>query len=314
LKINNRVFAYDTSIGISFLDNSSDSVSEFLAEADDACFLAKEEGGNRIKVFNKKENQFQQHRGEMEWVSKLSKALDENRFELYVQEIRPLINLENTHSKGEILIRMRDEENNMIMPADFIPAAERYNMMAQIDKWVVAESIRLFQENLVKGKLQHIKSLSVNLSAHSMSDESLLGFIKNEFEKTKIEPDSICFEITETATISNMRTAHDFIHELKKTGCTFALDDFGSGFSSFNYLKNLPVDFLKIDGIFVKTMHKDEDNRAMIEAINTMGHIMGKKTIAEFVSNPTIIEMLTELKVDYAQGYEIAKPIPLKTD
>ena len=308
-----KVFAFDTSIGWTRIKSNAENVSEVLAEADDACLIAKEEGGNRIRLFDRKANQFQQRRGEMEWVSKLSKALDENRFELYIQEIRPL-SAENNFSKGEILIRMKDEEGNTVMPADFIPAAERYNMMAQIDKWVISKSIELFVENSRNGNHSHIKQFSVNLSAQSMSDESILEHIKGEFAKTGVAPESICFEITETATITNMAAAHDFINELKQTGCSFALDDFGSGFSSFNYLKNLPVDYLKIDGIFVKNMNEDDENRAMVEAINNMGHIMGKKTIAEFVCNATIIEMLTELGVDFAQGYEIATPTPLKAD
>ena len=314
LKWDGKVFAFDTSIGVTFLDDSTESVSEVLAEADDACLLAKEEGGNRIKVYDKKENQFLQRRGEMEWVSKLSKALDENRFELYIQEIRPLNETEVPYSKGEILIRMKDEQGNIIMPADFIPAAERYNMMAQIDKWVITNSIELYKKNIRSGRLNHIKELSVNLSAQSMSDDGILEFIKQTLNSSGIPPETICFEITETATISNMSSAHDFIDELKKTGCTFALDDFGSGFSSFNYLKNLPVDYLKIDGIFVKNMHEDDENRAMVEAINNMGHIMGKKTIAEFVCNAKIIEMLAELNVDFAQGYEISTPVPMSEE
>ncbi len=308
-----KVFPYDTSIGIAFLEGTEKSVSVLLAEVDDACFVAKEEGGNRIKIYNEMENQFQKRRGEMEWVSKLSRALDKNRFELYIQEIRPLNSSADTPSKGEILIRMRNEEGQIVMPADFIPAAERYNMMAQIDRWVISESIRLFRENMKHGRLKHIQQFSVNLSAQSMTDNSILGFIKEQFRDAGISPEHFCFEITETATISNMASAHEFINDLKQTGCSFALDDFGSGFSSFNYLKNLPVDYLKIDGVFVRNMHEDSVNKAMVEAINTMGHIMGKKTIAEFVSNSTIINMLSELKVDYAQGYEISKPIPLES-
>jgi diguanylate cyclase (GGDEF)-like protein/PAS domain S-box-containing protein len=307
-----KIFPFDTSMGVSFLNHSEGTVSEFLAEADDACFLAKEEGGNRIKIYDQSANQFQQRRGEMEWVSKLSKALDQNRFELYIQEIRPLDKSKIPFSKGEILLRMRDEEGNIVMPADFIPAAERYNMMAQIDRWVISEAIKLFQLQKGIGSMKDIKEISVNLSAQSMTDDGMLDFIKQEFKNSGASPKNFCFEITETATISNMSSAHEFIYNLKQTGCSFALDDFGSGFSSFNYLKNLPVDYLKIDGIFVKNIHEDSENRAMVEAINTMGHLMGKKTIAEFVCNPTIIEMLTEINVDYAQGYEISKPVPLK--
>lgn len=311
LEWENRVFAFDTSIGLTFINNNAESVSEILAEADDACFLAKEEGGNRIKLFDNKSNQFKKRRGEVEWVSKLSKALDENRFDLYIQEIRPLDTSKISYSKGEILIRMRDEEGNVVMPADFIPAAERYNMMGQIDRWVISESMHLYKKNQEAGKMSHIRELSVNLSAQSMSDDNILEFIKDAFKKSDIPPSVFCFEITETATISNMSSAHEFINELKQIGCSFALDDFGSGFSSFNYLKNLPVDYLKIDGIFVKNMHEDNENRAMVEAINNMGHIMGKKTIAEFVCNARIIEMLGELDVDFAQGFEIATPVPL---
>ena len=311
LEWEDKVFPYDTSIGVSFLNGSDVTVSAFLAEADDACFLAKEEGGNRIKIYDKTKNQFKQRRGEMEWVSKLSKALEENRFELYIQEIRPLDRDRIPYSKGEILIRMKDEEGNMVMPADFIPAAERYNMMSQIDRWVISEAIKQFQRHNGNGNLAGIKEISINLSAQSMMDEDMLDFIKKEFADTGADPQNYCFEITETATISNMASAHEFIYNMKKTGCSFALDDFGSGFSSFNYLKNLPVDYLKIDGVFVRNMHEDSINKAMIEAINTMGHLMGKKTIAEFVCNPTIIEMLTALGVDFAQGYEISKPLPL---
>ncbi|HAK45174.1 MAG TPA: two-component system response regulator [Spirochaeta sp.] len=314
LQWNGKVFAFDTSIGMTFINDSSDNVSEVLAQADDACLLAKEEGGNRIKVYDRKENQFLQRRGEMEWVSKLSKALEENRFELYIQEIRPLSGDSVNFSKGEILIRMKDEEGNTVMPADFIPAAERYNIMPQIDKWVITQTIELYLKNMQNGRFSNIKELSVNLSAQSMSDDSVLDFIKDEFARTGISPSTICFEITETATISNMSSAHEFIDDLKQTGCSFALDDFGSGFSSFNYLKNLPVDYLKIDGIFVRNMHEDDENRAMVEAINNMGQIMGKKTIAEFVCNAKIIEMLSAIGVDFAQGYEIAIPVPLAGD
>ncbi|MDC7125880.1 MAG: EAL domain-containing protein, partial [Spirochaetales bacterium] len=255
LEWNSHFFNFDTSIGITALTNSSANVSAVLAEADDACFLAKEEGGNRIKVYDKKETQFLKRRGEMEWVSKLSKAISEDRFELYIQEIKPLNNNRNTYSKGEVLIRMRDEDGSVIMPADFIPAAERYNMMAQIDRWVVSNSIKYYLKNIKKGRLKHIREISINLSAPSISDGTILEYIKNDFKTTGISPREICFEITETSTISDMSAAHDFINDLKQTGCSFALDDFGSGFSSFNYLKNLPVDYLKIDGVFIKNMH-----------------------------------------------------------
>ncbi len=311
LEWEDRIFSFDTSMGITFIEANSVNVSDILAEAQDACLVAKDEGGNRIKIYDKKDRQFQKRSGEIEWVSKLSKAIDQNRFQIFIQEIRPVDKIKTSYSKGEILIRMLDEDGNYIMPADFIPAAERYNMMSKIDKWVISNAIMLFQKNREMGRLSNIKEISLNLSAQSISNDSILDFIKNEFKLSGIPPEEICFEITETTTISNMASAHEFIDALRRTGCTFALDDFGSGFSSFNYLKNLPVDYLKIDGIFVKNMHEDDENRAMVEAINNMGHIMGKKTIAEFVCNEKIITMLRDLGVDFAQGYEISKPIPL---
>jgi len=308
-----HVFNINTSIGIVPIDGTSESTHVVLAAADDACYIAKDEGGNKIKIYSNEENQFAQRRGEMQWISRLTKALEDDRFILYHQPIVSLSRKKQTLNKSEILIRMVDTEDNLIMPADFIPAAERYNLMPAIDRWVIHSTFRIFKAIVDQqpGK-KKLLNLSINLSAAFLADESSLDYIHYEFQEFGISPSSICFEITETAAITNMDRATQFIHDMKKLGCTFALDDFGSGFSSFNYLRELPVDFLKIDGIFVKNMHEDEISHAMVEAIHSLGRFIGIQTIAEFVSHKEIITQLRNIGVNFAQGFEVGKPVPLE--
>lgn len=308
-----HVFNINTSIGIVPIDGTSESTHAVLAAADDACFIAKDEGGNKIKIYSNEENRFAQRRGEMQWISRLTKALEDDRFILYHQPIVPLDPGKQAIKKSEILIRMIDTEDNIIMPADFIPAAERYNLMPAIDRWVIHSAFRSFKslEDSFEGRRNPF-TLSINLSAAFLADESSLDYIHYEFQEYGISPEAFCFEITETAAITNMERATQFIHDMKKTGCTFALDDFGSGFSSFNYLRELPVDYLKIDGIFVKNMHEDSISHAMVEAINSLGHFIGIQTIAEFVANEAIISKLREIGVNYAQGFHVGRPAPLE--
>src|SRR6056297_653681 len=308
-----HVFNINTSIGIVPIDKTSESVHTVFAAADDACFVAKDDGGNKIKVYSNEENRFVQRRGEMQWISRLTKALEEDRFVLYHQPIIALDGSKQKVIKSEILIRMVDLEDNIISPAYFIPSAERYNLMPAIDRWVIQTAFRNYK--LLSDKHGHEKNpyfFTINLSAAFLADETSLDFLRYEFQEYGVPPAAFCFEITETAAITNMDTATHFIREMKKTGCTFALDDFGSGFSSFNYLRLLPVDYLKIDGIFVKNMHEDSISHAMVEAINSLGHFIGIKTIAEFVANEQIIEQLKKIGVDYGQGYELGRPSPLK--
>ncbi|MEW5814605.1 MAG: EAL domain-containing protein, partial [Spirochaetota bacterium] len=214
--------------------------------------------------------------------------------------------------KCEILLRMIGEDNLIIAPADFIPAAERYNLMPSIDRWVIKTALQIYKK-IGSTTVNNPLLFSINLSAESIADETFLEYIYHLFKKNEVKPQAVCFEITETTAISNMATASKFIYELKDLGCTFALDDFGSGFSSFNYLKNMPIDFLKIDGSFIKDMDENPVNCAMVEAINNLGHVMRIKTIAECVRNGAILSKLINLQVDYAQGYELGKPEPLKT-
>ncbi len=307
-----HVFNINTSIGLVMIDSQSKDLHSILAAADDACFIAKEAGGNRIRIYNTEENLFIKRRGEMQWISRLTKALEEDRFVLYHQPIIILDSKENHVTKSELLIRMVDTEGNIVMPADFIPSAEQYNLMPSIDRWVVQAAFKSFKLLMDKYGRKNIPySFTINLSPPFLAEETSLDFLFYEFQEYEVPPEHFCFEITETAAISNMKTAVNFIREVKNIGCTFALDDFGSGFSSFNYLRQLPVDYLKIDGTFVKNMHEDHINHAMVEAINSLGHFIGIKTIAEFVSSEEVMKELQEIGVDFGQGYHIGKPSPL---
>jgi EAL domain-containing protein (putative c-di-GMP-specific phosphodiesterase class I) len=211
----------------------------------------------------------------------------------------------------ELLIRMEDEEGNLIPPGAFIPAAERYNLMVLLDRWVVQTAFTWFSSN--KRLLDSLGLCTINISGQTLSDPHFVEFMFGLFNESDIPADKICFEITETAAISNLKNAMYLIRELKGKGCVFALDDFGSGLSSFAYLKNLPVDYLKIDGAFVKDMVDDPIDYAMVKSINDVGHVMGKRIIAEFVENDLILEKLREIGVDYAQGYGISRPEKLST-
>lgn len=303
-----RSFFVGVSIGISSINNCSGNAVEIMKEADAACYAAKEKGRNRVHVFRPDDEELASQKGEMQWVEKIQHGLDNDRFVLYGQLI---VSTSNTQEglHFETLVRYLDEQNNTIPPGAFLPAAERYNMAPALDKWVISH---LFEWMAMHPHyLEKLSLCSINLSGLSMTDESMLDFISNAFSQYFIPTEKICFEITETAAIGNLTYATKFINHLREKGCSFSLDDFGSGLSSFAYLKNLPVDFLKIDGVFVKDMLEDKVDLAMVKSINEVGHVMGKKTIAEFVENKQIFDKLNELGVDYAQGYGIAKPVPL---
>ena len=308
-----NIYSITASVGIVPVTENSKDTQTILAAADDACFLAKEEGGNRIKIYSISDIRFLKRRGEMQWISKLTQALEEDRFVLYYQLIEPLTAKPVNQFKCELLIRMLDTDGSLIMPLDFIPAAERYNLMHAIDKWVITKAIQSFTKLSQKFGLKDSDfNFSINLSASSLNNDILYDFIKNEINTYDIPASSLCFEVTETTAIENLTKATSLMRELQKIGCTFALDDFGSGFSSFSYLKDLPVDYLKIDGAFVKDINSNKINYTMVESINKVGHVMNIKTIGEFVANSKIKDALKGIGVDYAQGYEINKPQPLE--
>jgi EAL domain-containing protein (putative c-di-GMP-specific phosphodiesterase class I) len=241
----------------------------------------------------------------MQWAARINNALEESRFELYRMTIQPLQKAD-PGARYELLLRMRDEKGQIVSPVDFIPAAERYGITPQIDRWVVENALRWLVSEA--DERERLALCSINLSGQSLVDGDFLPFVQRVLKNSGIDASKICFEITETAAIASYAQANRFINATKELGCRFALDNFGTGLSSFGYLKHFPVDFLKIDGSFVKEILHDPIDREMVRSINEIGHLTGKLTIAEFVENDEIIKMLRNLGVDYAQGYGIAEP------
>lgn len=304
-----RAFEIGVSIGLVPISRDSGGLTEVLSAADSACYIAKDRGRNRIHIYQPDDRAFTQRRGEMQWVHRLRQGLENNSFDLYCQAIVPLRDKGQPGRFFEILVRVQDED--LVLPAAFIPAAERYHLMPSIDRWVIRTVFPMLRKYQAKGGKSGDDLFAVNLSGQSLGDEKFLEFVMQQFTQNKVDPRSVCFEITETAAIANLTRARDFISRFKHMGCHFALDDFGSGLSSFGYLKSLTVDYLKIAGDFIENMTADPLNRAMVEAINQVGHVMGLVTIAESVENPLLIDMLREIGVDHAQGHGIDSPKPL---
>ncbi|WP_372523957.1 EAL domain-containing protein, partial [Sulfuricaulis sp.] len=307
-----KVFEVGVSIGLVPVTPASEGPSQLLSQADVACYMAKDLGRNRIHVYTVEDKDLSRRERELHWASLISGALEQNRFRLYVQ---PILDLNSssatTWNHYEVLLRMLDDNDSEILPEVFIPAAERYNLMPSLDRWVIQNTLAHLgkqRQLLDTGDI----SLSINLSGNSLNEEGMQAYIEGKLARLNVPPHVICFEITETAVIHNIVRASEFIRSLKRLGCRFALDDFGSGLSSFAYLKTLPVDYLKIDGEFVRDMVNDRIDDAMVASINNIGHVMGIKTIAEFVENSAILDRLRELGVDYAQGYGIAVPAPIE--
>ena len=314
-----KIFSVKASIGLAVINAESESLTNVLSAADAACYAAKNKGRDRIQVYHVDDSELAQQHGQMEWVSRITKAFEENRFRLYYQTIAPINSITENSQHCEVLIRMIDEAGKLISPMAFIPAAERYNLMPAIDRWVISTLFASQAENYRQNRSQDQSNsdrdqciYAINLSGASINDDKFIDFLHEQFALHQIPPEKICFEITETVAIVNLTKATQFIHSLKQLGCRFALDDFGSGMSSFAYLKTLPVDYLKIDGCFVKDIVTDQVASAMVEAINRIGQVMGIQTIAEFVENDAILEKISTLGVNYAQGYGVAKPQPLK--
>lgn len=303
-----KIFSVGVSIGLVEINAECESVERLLSAADAACYTAKERGRNRVQLYKPDDTNFIKLHGELQWVTRIHKAFDEDRFRLYGQSIVPLHAPLDREPHYEVLLRLVDTQGRLVPPVSFIPAAERYQLMSTIDRWVLrALATQLAQ----RAALEMPCTYSVNLSGQSLNDEHFLGFIAELFDSGALVPTQLCFEITETAAITNLTQAVQFINTLKARGCRFSLDDFGSGLSSFGYLKNLPVDYLKIDGGFVRDIATDPIDYAMVEAINNIGHLMGLKTIAEFVETEAVMDKLRGLGVDYAQGYYIGRPMPL---
>lgn len=305
---NEQPFVVSSSIGVVQINSAAADVEEVLASADMACYAAKDKGRNYIQVFDANDRELTQRRDQMHWASRIRRALDEDSFVLYTQAI---VGLGRTQRHQEFLVRMRDSEDAIIPPGMFMPAAERFNLMPLIDRWVIRHAFAHVKKLLENGQTDEGDIFFINLSGSSLSDEVFFAYVREQLQAFALPQRKICFEITETTAISNLETASAFISEIRDLGFLFALDDFGVGMSSFAYLKAIPVDVLKIDGGFVRNILNDPMDEAIVEACNNIAHSAGLITVAEFVENKAIEDKLREMGVDFGQGYGIEKPAPI---
>ncbi len=307
-----KSFTITTSIGVVMLQAPVPSLREVLAVADTACYLAKEKGRNRVHLDSGRDLETAQRRSEMEWVSRLRAALAEDRFCLFYQLLQPMRRgADSDGAHFELLLRLHDD-GQMVQPGAFIPAAERFGLMPLIDRWVVQRAITEFDRLLPDGS--PVALCAINLSGHTVDDEAFADFVIALLHQHQVPPHKLCFEITETAAISNMARVVRFIEKLRAVGCRFALDDFGAGMASFGYLKNLPVDILKIDGSFIQNLEFDRLSLSIVRAVTDIGHQLHLQVIAEWVASERAMEMLRGLGVDFAQGYEVHQPEPIASD
>ena len=299
------------SAGFVIVNKETTSAIRALTEANMACNLAVKTGGNQVQAYHADNAEIQKLQGNMEWVVILKKALQEDRFEMFAQPIHPLeeVAFNEPYHHYELLVRMYNEDGQQIPPDEFIPAAEYYSMMPALDRWVVSNSLSHISQVPEQSPLP---VFAINLSGQSLNDSRFLTFVLDEIKASGVDPQMLCFEITEQVAVDDLSLLANFISTLKNLGSTFSLDDFGTGVSSYGYLKSLDVDYLKIDGSFVKNIASDEVSSAMVQSINQVGHTMNLKIIAEYVENDEIIDLLREMGVDYGQGYGIDRPGPIK--
>jgi len=306
-----KSFEIGVSIGVVPITATSGNLVDVMSAADAACYVAKDLGRNRLHVYHEGDVALSKRKGEMEWVHQITHAIDNNEIFLYGQRIVPITGPADGSEFYELMVRMHGQETDIVLPSHFIPAAERYNLMTAIDSWVVRQACKFIHD--VNAMRQDVSiTFAINLSGQSLCDDKFLRLVINELDSSGVNPGSVCFEVTETAAVSNLTRAISFISILRGMGCRFALDDFGSGLSSFAYLKNLQVDYLKIDGSFIQDIVDDPIDHALVSSINQIGHVMGISTIAEFVETDEILEKLRDIGVDFVQGYNVHKPEPLQ--
>lgn len=304
-----QTFNMSVSIGVIEITGDEDNLESLLQDVDSACYVAKQWGRNRVHLADPSDVEVVKYRNDIAGMHHIRHALDEDLLQLYYQPVHQILEHSTEMAHCEILLRIIDENGDMFSPAEFIPIAEKYNLMAEIDRWVVSNVMNWVAEHQVD---REVPRLLINLSGLSFIDEGFLDFVVAELERNDVDPTLIAFEITETAAVDNIAQANVFIERLRAIGCRFALDDFGTGFSTFEYLKAMPVDYLKIDGSLVKNIVDDSVDREMVRAINDIGHTVGAKTIAEFVEDDATVRILRDMGVDYAQGYGLQRPEPLE--
>ncbi len=298
-----RSYRVGVSVGVVLLDASNTTLKEVMKAADAACYMAKEKGRNRIHLYSDDDAELSERHTEMEAVSRIRAALEHDRFCLHLQTIAPLRPGGRAHA--EVLLRMVDEQGGLVPPMAFIPAAERYDLMPLLDRWVIRHAFEALAQQPPG------TSWAINLSGASVGDDGLLEYVLEQQRRSGVALEDVCFEITETVAVANLAQAATLIQDLQAQGARFALDDFGAGMSSFAYLKHLPVDYVKIDGSFIKGILHNPTERAMVEAINQIAHVLGKQTIAEFVEDDAVLACLRAMGVDFAQGYGVGRPQPL---
>ncbi|ODU32419.1 MAG: diguanylate cyclase [Thiobacillus sp. SCN 62-729] len=310
-KWGDRIFSVGMSVGMVAINADSGTAASLMSAADAACYVAKDRGRNQIHLYESRDSDLVRHRGEMQWVTRIQRALEEHRLRLSWQEIRRADGVVEPVRHVELLLRMIDEDGSEILPMAFIPAAERYSIMPAIDSWVIEETLRLCQRYL-ESKRERNCLFAVNLSGASLKDPAFRRMLLASLDENPAFGPHLCFEITETAAIGNLSVVNEFIEAMRAFGCSFALDDFGSGLSSFTYLKNLNVDYLKIDGAFVRDIANNAIDRSMVEAIHRIGHQMNLRTVAEYVESDQILALLRQMGVDYVQGNGVHQPEPLE--
>ena len=302
-------FFVGASIGVVPIEGTQRRVTQVLSAADAACYAAKDQGRNRVHVYREDDSAVVRRHGEMQWVSRVKRALSEQRFFLEAQPVVPLADGPEARVHYELLVRLRDENDRRVPPGAFMPAVERYNLSSRLDRWVIGAAFAWLKRNLPK--LRDVERFFINLAGDTLGDRELGQYILQGLRESDISPERIGFEITETAAINNLTRANQLIGELHRQGVAFGLDDFGAGMSSFAYLKALTVDYLKIDGMFIANLGHDPVDLEMVTAINRIGHVMGKHTVAECVEQTSVLEKLREMGVDYAQGFALGLPVPI---
>jgi len=304
-----RRFAIGVSVGVAPITPDVSERGQLMTRADVACYTAKDMGRDRVYLYQSGDSELSQRHDEILRAAELREALEKDMFRLYAEPVCAATDPAGRILYYEALIRLLGTDGKLLSPASFIPAAERFGVMVELDRWVIREALRQFSG---LGASREDAGIAINLSGSSLGDDRLVEFVRECLALSGVRADHVCFELTETTAISRLAVAERLIKELRKLGCRFALDDFGSGLSSFTYLKHLPVDYLKIDGSFVRDAHRDDVDRAMVKAINEIGHTMGIATVAESVETEQCLAAVRQIGVDYVQGHAIGHPHPLE--